>query len=72
MKSLARYAVIGIAVVAVACDARREGTNESAGAGTAGENSAEAEWVEDSMASGSFEVELGKLAQLKASNPEVK
>jgi putative membrane protein len=70
MTLMARYAVIAMAVLAVACDNARRGTDGAMG--TIGANSANTDWVEDSMEAGSFEVELGKLAQQKASSPEVR
>ena len=73
MKLTARYAVIGMAVVTLACDtARRDNAEADASPGMADNNRDEVEYVEKSMSSGMLEVELGKLAQERASSPDVK
>jgi putative membrane protein len=77
MNMTARMVVIGLAAVTLACDtARRDdaSANRDYGTtiGTAGVGSGDREFVETSMGSGMLEVELGKIAQQKATNPEVK
>jgi putative membrane protein len=70
-------AVIGFAVLTLACDtARRDDAADNRDndptIGTAGLGAGNQEFVETSMESGMLEVELGKLAQQKATSPEVK
>jgi putative membrane protein len=74
MKVTARYLVIGAAVLALACDRaeRNETHDDGSLVGTAGENSGNVDFVETSMTSGMIEVELGKMAQQKASDADVK
>jgi putative membrane protein len=77
MKLTARMAVVGFAVLTLACDtARRDDTADNRDndptIGTAGVAAGHREFVETSMESGMLEVELGKLAQQKATSPEVK
>lgn len=71
MKRIGRLAVVCAAVLMIACD-RDAARDESGTVGTTGVSAGDRNWVADSLSSGMAEVELGRLAQQRASNPEVK
>jgi putative membrane protein len=64
------------AVPLVACaadDNRAQDTRDNpAAVGTAGTDAPDADFVEEQLADGNAEIELGRLAQQKASNPQVR
>lgn len=72
MKRIGRLGVVCAAVLMMACGGNDVARDESGTVGTAGVSAGDRTWVEDSLSSGMAEVELGRTAQEKASNPEVK
>jgi putative membrane protein len=68
------FAVIGATVLLVACDTGRrdEARNESGAVGTVGVSAGDRNFVEESLTANMAEVELGRLAQQRATYPEVK
>lgn len=63
------------AVPLVACgadDKRAQDRDNPAAVGTAGTGAPDADFVEEQLAGGNAEIELGRLAQQKASNPQVR
>jgi putative membrane protein len=72
---IGRFAVIGATVLLVACDMGRrdEVTRDEAGTvGTAGVSAGDRNFVEESLSAGMTEVELGRMAQQRAADAEVK
>lgn len=74
MKRIGQLAVVCTAVLTLACnvDRRDTTTEEQETIGTAGVSAGAMDFVAESLAAGSTEVELGKLAQERAANNEVK
>ena len=80
MKWMCQLAVVGVAVLTLACDnARRDesannGTtrNNDATVGTAGVSNSDRDWVQESMSANMAEIELAKLAQDHAASNDVK
>ena len=75
MGRIARFAVIGATVLLVACDTGRrdEAARDDAGTvGTAGVSAGDRNFVEETLSAGMAEVELGRMAQERATDAEVK
>lgn len=75
MGRIGRFAVIGATVLLVACDMGRrdEVTRDEAGTvGTAGVSAGDRNFVEESLSGGMAEVELGRMAQQRATDADVK
>ena len=78
MKWMCQLAVVGVAVVSLACDNTRRNESANNGAntdqtiGTAGASDGDRNFVEESLNAGMAEVELAKLAQQHAANNDVK
>lgn len=86
MKRIGILSVTFAAMLAVACEGRRDNdvnrpANDTAAVGTAGERTAAADrdlsgtsrtWLEDMIAGNMSEVKLGETAEQKAQSPEVK
>jgi putative membrane protein len=74
MGRIGRFAVIGATVLLVACDTGRrdEARDESGAVGTVGVSAGDRNFVEESLSADMAEVELGRLAQQRATYPEVK
>ena len=79
MKWMCQFAVVGVAVLSLACDnARRNesvnngAANDDATVGTAGVSDGDRNFVEESLNTGMAEIELAKLAQDRAASNEVK
>jgi len=75
MGRIGRFAVIGATVLLVACDAARrdEAARDETGAvGTTGVSTGDRNFVEESLSAGMAEVELGRMAQQRAADAEVK
>lgn len=75
MGRIGRFAVIGATVLMVACDMGRRdeaARDEAATVGTAGVSAGDRNFVEESLSAGMAEVELGRMAQQRAVDAEVK
>lgn len=76
MKRGTYFALACVATVTIACGDGNRNDNRGGtpgAAGTAGSSlSGDSEFVEDQLADGDAEVELGRLAEERATNPEVK
>lgn len=72
MGRIGRFAVIGAAVLLVACGQRDEARNETGAVGTAGASADDRSFVEESLGANMGEVELGRTAEQRATHPEVK
>ena len=72
---IGQFAVIGATVLLVACDAGRRdevARDEATAVGTAGVHAGDRDFVDESLSAGTAEVELGRIAQQRAADAEVK
>ena len=77
MKRIGQLAIVCAAVFSFACNSngrfeRNDRNDNRNTVGTAGVSNADKDWVEASLDAGMAEVELGRLAEQRASNPDVK
>lgn len=75
MGRIGRFAVVCATVLLVACDTGRrdEAARDEAGtSGTAGVSAGDRNFVEEALSAGMAEVELGRMAQQRAADAEVK
>jgi len=74
MGRIGRFAVIGATVLLVACGTgtRDEAARDETAVGTAGVSAGDRNFVEASLSAGMAEVELGRMAQQRATDAEVK
>jgi putative membrane protein len=77
MKRIGQLAIVCAAVFTLACNNNgrfeKRDTNENRNTvGTTGVSNADKDWVEEGLDAGMAEIELGRLAEQRATNPEVK
>jgi putative membrane protein len=72
MERIARFAVIGATALLVACNSNRNEARDEGAVGTAGVSAGDQNFVNESLSAGMAEVELGRMAQQRATHPEVK